>query len=389
MGPGTIGGRAAARATPHTLQYCERDGWSQPLPRELDGGQTLVVAFAAPSFGSRPEPLAELAQAFPRSCLIGCSTAGEIHGTRLADDSLSVAVMPFLRTRLRRVSSAIAQSNSFATGRALAERLAAPDLRAVFVLAEGLDVNGSELVRGCNEVLPEQVVVTGGLAADGDRFGRTWVLDGGRPASGVAAAVGFYGDAVRIGHGSKGGWDTFGPERTITRARGNVLYELDGKPALELYKQYLGERSDGLPATAMLFPLALRARDDEQKLIVRTVLAVDDATQSMTFAGDVPEGQLARLMRANHDRIVEGAAEASRLGAAGCTAPGLAIAISCVGRRLVLGERVEEEIESAWSALPPGSQQIGYYSYGEISPFLRGFCDLHNQTMTVTTIAEP
>src|SRR5215468_1174138 len=149
MGPGTIGTRAAARAAPQTVQYSEQHGWSQPLPRELDGEQTLVVAFAAPSFGSRPGPLAELARAFPRSCLIGCSTAGEIHGTRLADDSLSVAVMPFQRTRLRRVSSAIAQANSFATGRALAERLAAPDLRAVFVLAEGLDVNGSDLVRGC------------------------------------------------------------------------------------------------------------------------------------------------------------------------------------------------------------------------------------------------
>src|SRR5262249_14086271 len=172
-------------------------------------------------------------------------------------------------------------------------------------------VNGSELVRGLNSNLASNVVVTGGLAADGDRFGSTWVLDRNGWSSRRVGAVGFYGDRVRGGHGAKGGWGICGPERAVTHSKGNVLYELDGQPALALYKRYLGERAAGLPATALLFPLALRAERDDPKTLVRTVLAVDEAAQSMTFAGDVPRGHLAQLMRANFQRLIGGASEAA------------------------------------------------------------------------------
>ena len=211
------------------------------------------------------------------------------------------------------------------------------------------------------------------------------------PASGIVRGVGLYGDALRMGHGSMGGWDIFGPERTITRARANVLYELDGRPALDLYKSYLGELSGGLPATGLLFPLAIRtagSRPDEPSL-VRTILAVDEDDQSMTFAGDMPEGARAQLMRANVDRLIEGAADAALMvDGGGGAGPTLVLGISCVGRRLVLGERTEEEIEATVECLPGGVQQIGFYSYGEISPHASGLCELHNQTMTLTTIHE-
>ncbi len=206
-------------------------------------------------------------------------------------------------------------------------------------------------------------------------------------------AVGFYGDHIQVGHGSKGGWDKFGPERQVTKSSGNVLYQLDGRPALELYKEYLGERASGLPATGLLFPLAIRTSQTEGKVLVRTILAVDEATQSMTFAGDIPEGVFAQLMRANFDRLIQGASEAATLtinshNSLPSNSPTLCIAISCVGRRLVLGERSEEEVEAALEILPKGSRQIGFYSYGEISPYQSGTCDLHNQTMTLTTITE-
>ena len=196
---------------------------------------------------------------------------------------------------------------------------------------------------------------------------------------------------MRVGHGSKGGWDIFGPERFVTRSKYNVLYELDGKPALQLYKEYLGERASGLPATALLFPLALRADPNDKKILVRTVLSVDEATQSMTFAGNIPEGHLAQLMRANFERLIEGASLAALSTLATTGGPAdetLSIAISCVGRRLILGERTEEEIEAVLHELPVGARQIGFYSYGEISPYASGHCDLHNQTMTLTTISE-
>jgi hypothetical protein len=375
-----------------TLTYTVRAGWSAPFPRDLDSRSTLVIAFGAPEFGDESAPLVELRRAFPSSRVIGCSTSGEIHGTALADQSLSVAIARFDSSTLESATARVEGSaDSFAAGRQIAQALTRDDLRAILVLSDGLNVNGSELVRGVNRDLPPSVVVTGGLAGDGARFQKTWVLGGERPEAGLVAAVGLYGPSLRVGHGSKGGWDRFGPERRITRSQGNVLFELDGRPALRLYKEYLGDRAGGLPATALLFPLAVRAGASDSKVLVRTVLSVDEERQSMTFAGDVPEGHLAQLMRANFERLIEGASDAALSTlASGLADAGdvLSIAISCVGRRLILGERTEEEIEAALAELPRGTRQIGFYSYGEISPYASGHCDLHNQTMTLTAIGE-
>ncbi len=362
------------------------------LPVELDSAQTLVLVFGASSLLDRPGPVLEVTRAFPRSKVIGCSTAGEIFGAKVDDDSLVVAVARFEATTLAVASAPVrAAEDSFAAGEAIGRALAGEGLRGVHVLSDGLLVNGSELVRGLGGVLAPGVVVTGGLAGDGDRFARTWVLHGGALASGQVTAVGFYGERVQIGHGSAGGWDPFGPRRLVTRSTGNILHELDGKPALELYKQYLGERADGLPATGLLFPLALSRGESgagEERRVVRTILGVDEATQSLIFAGDIPTGAHAQLMKAQLDRLIEGAEQAA--GAARLDGEGdqLAIAISCVGRRLVLGERSEEEVEAVRDALVASAQVVGFYSYGELSPIASGNCDLHNQTMTLTTIRE-
>ncbi len=370
-----------------TFRY-SRGAWSGAFP-ELDSANTMVVAFAAPAIGQRPELLAALGAAYPKSAVIGCSTSGEIDHTRIVDESITVAAVRFAATRVQRAIARLeSAADSYGAGVAIAEALHAPDLRAVLVLSEGVRVNGSELVRGLNSGLPEHVVVTGGLAGDGDRFANTWVLADGKVESNAVVAVGLYGDRVRVSHGSKGGWDTFGPERVVTKSVGNVLYTLDGKPALALYKEYLGDRAAGLPGSALLFPLALRSSTDDQNSVVRTVLAVDEATQSMTFAGDIPTGHYAKLMRANFDRLILGAQAAGSAALASHSSPALSIAISCVGRRLVLGERTEEETEAALEVLPAGTEQIGFYSYGEISPHTSGRCDLHNQTMTLTVLSE-
>jgi hypothetical protein len=370
-----------------TFRYAE-GAWSRPFP-DLDSAQTLVLAFAAPSYVVRGELFAALATAYPRAAVIGCSTAGEIEATQIRDGSITVAVVRFDRTRVRQARARIrAAGESFAAGGVLAAELAAPDLRAVLVLSRGHDVNGSELIRGLNATLPQAVVVTGGLAGDDDRFGQTFVVADGTVATDAIVAVGLYGDHVRVGHGSKGGWDTFGHERVVTRSNGNVLYTLDGRPALALYKEYLGERAAGLPGSALLFPLALRSSPDSTESVVRTVLGVDEATQSMVFAGDIPEGAYAKLMRANFDRLILGAQAAGHAALREQRGPALSIAISCVGRRLVLGERTEEETEAALDELPAGTLQVGFYSYGEISPHTSGRCDLHNQTMTLTVLSE-
>ncbi len=375
-----------------TFSYSPQAGWSVPQMPSLDSDQTVVMVFGASQYLDSPGAIQELVGAYPTSHVIGCSTSGEIFDTVLSDGSLAVAVAAFHGTSIQTAAAPVhSAAESYAAGTAIAQTLDKPDLQAVFVLSDGLNVNGSQLVRGLNTTLPESVIVTGGLAGDGDRFKSTWVIHGGKLHSSLVTAVGFYGSKVKVGHGSKGGWDIFGPERRVTRSAGNVLFELDGKPALELYKQYLGERASGLPATALLFPLALRADDSDQKQIVRTILAVNEADQSMTFAGDIPQGYLAQLMKANFDRLIDGASQAASTATGdhqNASGQALSIAISCVGRRLILGERAEDEIESVMDVLPHGTRQIGFYSYGEISPYTTGHCDLHNQTMTLTTISE-
>jgi hypothetical protein len=372
--------------------YTESLGWNPPLSGSLDSPRTLVLVFAAPKFADSPAPFAALAGAFPHSVLAGCSTAGEIAGTEVNDNSLSVAVACFEHTELRQALTAVANpADAFHAGARLAAQLADRQLRAVFVLSDGVCVNGSALVDGLARHLPAGVIVTGGLAGDGSDFKRTWIVDRDGTKSEHVCAVGFYGDRVQIGHGCDGGWLDFGPERRITRSVGNVLYELDGKPALDLYKTYLGDRADGLPSTALLFPLAVKRDSADQGTLVRTILGIDESQQSLTFAGDLPAGGVARLMRANAEQLIDSAGRAAVAATEPARDSGqaLVISVSCVGRRLVLGERTEEEVETVVDSAPDEAVHIGFYSYGEISPaVIGGASELHNQTMTVTVLSE-
>ncbi len=361
---------------------------------DLDGPQTLVLVFAAPQFYADWTPFETLAATFPQSIMLGCSTSGEIAGKQVHDSSVSVAVAKFEHTQLQCVATGIADAaDAFSAGARLAAQLEAGGLRSVFLLSDGMCVNGTALVDGLAQHLPPNVLITGGLAGDGSRFQETWVLDRHKPTKNRVCAVGFYGDRLQLGHGCDGGWQDFGPERCITRAAGNVLYELDGKPALELYKNYLGKRADGLPGTALLFPLAVRSKDVASDKLVRTILATDEAQQSLTFAGDVPQGGIARLMRANADQLIDSAARAALQALSGRSiddnAAALIVSVSCVGRRLVLGERTEEEVEAVLDSAPQSAVHVGFYSYGEIAPAGPGGVGvLHNQTMTITVLGE-
>jgi hypothetical protein len=327
---------------------------------------------------------------FPNAHIISASTAGEIYDAQVWDDSLSLTAVSFADTRVRALARRIGDSTqSRDVGRRLAAEFEPTGLRHVVVVAEGLNVNGSELAQGLQETLSGDVAVTGGLAGDGTRMEHTVVGLDAPPTEGNVVALGFYGDRIRIGYGSLGGWDTFGPERLITRSKGNVLYELDGRSALDLYKTYLGEEAKGLPATGLLFPLAVRL-PGSQSNVVRTILGVDEAKKSLTFAGDVPEGTHARLMKANLERLIDGAAGAAR----GCarsltTRPELALLISCVGRKLILKQRTDEEVKGVRDVLGERAALMGFYSYGEICPHSASVkCELHNQTMTITAFAE-
>jgi len=351
----------------------------------------LVLVFAGTNCIQNPDAFAHLKELYPIADIVFTSTSGEIYDQSVFDNSMVATAMYFDKTCLKAISLPIAPGqSSHELGIQLFSLLQAPELAHVLVISDGMVVNGSELVDGFNLNNKMHIPITGGLAGDGDRFKQTFTGLNQIPSEGNVTAVGFYGSHIKIGHGSMGGWDEFGPERTITKSDKNVLFEIDGKNALSLYKDYLGDYANELPGSALLFPLSLK-RVKESTAVVRTILTINEADQSMVFAGNMPENGKVRLMKANFDRLIEGSLYSAEnaLKTAEQVAPDFCLLISCVGRKLVLQKRVEEEIDAVREILGNKVPFAGFYSYGEISPFSKGsHCELHNQTMTITTFTE-
>jgi hypothetical protein len=372
-------------------QWSKEYGWTGPNDTVFAQTAQLVFVFGGRMALEVHERFLEVRERYPSAQLLLCSTAGEILGTNVYDDTIAVTAVHFAQSEILTRSLKIeAVEQSYETGKRLVESFPPEGLRHLFVVCVGQKINGSELVRGLNEQLPAGVSVTGGLAGDGARFERTVVGLNGVPSDGNIAAVGFYGSALQIHFGSFGGWDSFGLDRKITKAKNNILYELDGQPALDLYKKYLGDQSANLPGSALLFPLSIKVHSSDEP-VVRTILSIDEENKSMIFAGDMPVGAYARLMKANFDRLIEGSAHAAQnsVGSLTDVRVDLAVLISCVGRKLVLGQRIEEEVEQVREVFGDTAVLSGFYSYGEISPLSPTTkCELQNQTMTITTFSE-
>ncbi len=375
-------------------QWTPASGWVKHSSADFSKPPSIVFAFGATALLKDKKYFEEIKAMYPESHILSCTTAGEIFNTEVSDNSIALAAVLFEKTELRFGEVDItASSESHEAGKKLALSLPQEGLVHVMLFSDGLKVNGTSITSGLTENLPKTVSVTGGLVGDGGNFKETLVGIDKAPVSGKIVVVGFYGSQLEIGYGSLGGWDTFGPERLITKSNQNVLYEVDGKPALELYKNYLGDQAKDLPGSGLFFPMSLRLKNPggEEVEIVRTLLAVDEKEQSMTFAGDMPEGVYAKLMKANFDRLIDGAEGAANMSLKSLkeSKPELAILISCIGRKLVLKERVYEELEAV-RAVVGDAAMVGFYSYGEICPTAptEKQCQLHNQTMTITTFRE-
>jgi hypothetical protein len=363
----------------------------------------LVMAMGDKTMIAPADFYARLRRDYPRAEIVLCSTAGEIFDEGVNEGSASVAAVEFEKTQVRSAQVNIDdfKGRSYEAGKALLSQLMAfEDLSYILVLSDGSSVNGSELVNGINSQVQEKVLVTGGLAGDGTAFKSTLVGLNAEPGCGRIVAIGLYGGQLKISHGSMGGWESFGPERTITRSKGNQLFMIDDEYALDLYKKYLGNYANELPGSALLFPLLVRVSNEEEP-VVRTILSIDEESKSMIFAGDVPEGASVRFMKANFDRLVDAASGAANqaMGGGAMTGgvsggevggePTLSVLISCVGRKIILGNRVAEEVEAVKDVFGAKTLVTGFYSYGEIAPHSsRVQCQLHNQTMTITNFSE-
>lgn len=373
------------------LLYHERSWQIIMHPDEFDRMQCqLVLAFGEPSLITDTSVFNYLERSYPEAHIILSSTSGEIIHNDVLDNSVVVTAIQFSNTVIHCSKTNIKKHQSSCdVGRYLMQQLQQSDLNAAFIISDGTFINGSELVTGFNEINTQRIPVSGGLAGDGTRFTKTYVGLNQLPEEGTVVAIGFYGPQLKVNHGSFGGWDEFGPARTITHSYKNILYEIDGKNALELYKEYLGPYSEELPGSAMLFPLSIKEPGCD-KALVRTILSINERDKCMVFAGNMPAGSQVRLMKANFNKLINGSTIAARDTIDPLHAkPELAILISCIGRKLIMRERTEEEVHAVNEIFGAATCTTGFYSYGEISPFNAGNqCQLHNQTMTITTFTE-
>lgn len=352
-------------------------------PVELDSPSTLIICFFSKN---KREDVVNLKNNFPMSTVIGCSSAGEIFNKEVSDNTLVVSLMKFKDTKFKVVEKSVAVAGqSFELGKAVYQSLEQADLKSIFVLSNGLQVNGTKLSEGLRH-WNKEIPILGGLAGDGTEFKETLVFNNGKFIDGCVS-IGLYGENLNVNHASSGGWISFGPKRKVTKSKDNILFELDNKPALALYKEYLGKEATNLPASGLFFPLSIT--HEKSKNVIRTILAVSEEDQSITFAGDVPEGADVRLMQADYRHIISAAKDAATaIGKKNGTNEYLAIAVSCVGRRLVLGEYIDSEVKELHEGLNNLNHLIGFYSYGEICPTTANNCEFHNQTMTLFTFSE-
>lgn len=382
------------------MVFTHKNGWSNK-ETSLGGNAQLVLAFGALSLIKDTSLLGHVKSMYPGASLLGCSTAGSIHGSQVLDDSLCITAVYFEKSSIKSALVKLEEAgNSLHAGELLAHRIPASlpgevpgtedKLVHVLVLSEGLNINGSELVRGLSSQLPESVTITGGMASGTLNLSETLVFLDSEPARDTIAIVGFYGSHLNISYCSRGGWDQFGPERKITRSKGNILYEFDGQPALALYKKYLGDLASDLPASGLQFPIGIYTSEDEP-IIVRSLHAINEKDQSVSYAGDIPEGAKARLMKANIERLIAASSEAANrcLENFKGIPPQLAFLVTCCGRMIVLRQRTEEDTEGVHNVFGDSTVMTGFYSNGEFSPYDIGYkCALHNQTMTITTFSE-
>jgi hypothetical protein len=361
-----------------------------PLPTA-----TLVLTFGSMRRFSDPNLAKQLKERYPIAQIVGCTTSGEISAQGVFDDSVQITAIMWEKSQQKVLSTKMNDmQNSFEVAVGLAKQLKADALKTVLLFSDGLHVNGSELLDGFQSVLGD-IPIVGGMAGDGAAFVKTLQIINETISDNLVIAVGIYGDSLITANGALGGWKPYGPPRKITKSVKNVVYEMDGKPALSLYKLYIGDAyAKGLPSSGLKFPLALIEEGKRDVEKIRTLLAIDAMTGSLTFAGNVEEGQTVRLCQTSHDKLIEGASGAAQmvtnnLATIRTSQTALALCVSCVGRKLVMAENISDEITAVHNILGIQTAITGFYSYGEFAPRPNTKDNvLHNQTMTIGYLTE-
>ena len=360
----------------------------EELPDDkLKPSADLVLVYAPPFSLEDPSLLEKLTTQYPKARVLGCSSAGECLDGKPYDNSIVYSAIQFEHTTLRpaRVDLPEEKRNEFLAGQALANELAGEDLVMVLLFSEGLAVDCDELIRGIQSVLGSETAIFGGLAGDSLSFERTVVLSNEGVSADAVVAVGFYGDRLRF-ETVTSHFDQSGETIEITAAQGNLLSEINGRPALDVLEEFI-LREEGVGITESLsFPIIILDPTTHKPLYCRTIHEYNTEDGTLLAAGSFPVGPAKLInMYDKTNFLIDTRKTSGRLEK---DRHQFALIISCAARRGTLGNDWMEELSLISEALGEMSS-IGFYSYGEIGKSNFGnFTIVHNQTLNIAAFHE-
>lgn len=365
---------------------------AEELCDELGAAPDLVILFAAARYAVQAL-LDGIYSRLPETCqLVGCSSYAQINSEEGLVDSVTALGLRLggLSAHTALVEDAVTDCR--AAGQALGQKLLAAAPSLVIVLPDGLHVNSTRLLLGMQDILGRSCPIIGGEASDSGDFTRTYQFIGRRVLSGGAVAVALRGPLL-LQTAARSGWVPVGKTHVVTRVeRGNIILTIDDRPALELYKQYLGPRALEMPAISPDFPIGLvsdtatgQKVPDGEILLLRAINGMDEARQAIILSGECPEGAEIRMTRAGKQDVIGGADQAGRQALSALSEPSLAFIFDCMARKVVLGARYKEELHATFSALGPRVPKIGFYCFGELSP-VQGVTMHHHETFTMALV---
>ncbi len=366
---------------------------AEELIEQLGCPPQLVIAFASAEIDPA-EALAGLRAGLPEARIVGCSSYAEINSREALSGSLTAMGLCFPEGIEFQTFAHTTGADPFEAGVSFAREVASFDPNLLILFPDGLAYNSTRLLLGIQSVLGQRFPIIGGIAADDARFERTYQFHDDRCLTAAVVGVALKG-RVEVVTAARCGWRPVGATRTATKVvDGNVLLELDGQPALSLYRQFLGERWAEMPSVGVEFPVGIvgggelgsqRMDGDGEILLLRAIKAIDEEQQAIVFGGDLPEGARVRMSRATKDDVIAGANEAGDEVAARMPEPSFALVFDCMARKVALGPRYKEEVHHTFARLGAELPKVGFHTFGELSP-VSGVTMHHDETFTIALI---
>lgn len=328
--------------------------------------------------------------------IIGCSGAAIISDQGISKPGLVILLLDFSEDIYSNTACVreIKVRTSESAGEELADMLlyGFHDLRRdlSIIFCDGLIRESSNLISGLQKKLGKSFPLVGGFASDNLRFKKTYVYFNQELLSDAVCGL-LLGGKLNFGIGVKHGWRPLGKPRRVTKSYGNVVSEIDGAPAANIYEEYfasdIANLRKELKHISILYPIGIYL-PGEVEYLLRNLLSIQD-NGYLVFQGNVPQGAQIRLMIGTKESCLLATQQALaevKKGLAGHKINFLLV-FDSISRYILLGRQAEQELKIIKEALEPDTHIIGLYTYGEQAPLravsYQGMTYLHNQTITI------